>query len=296
MTPHPRYTFEHFSSEKLETNQAYSMLMQDDVNSPTSNQEELINLGANITGSVGGGMVGALLAGPLGAVIGGVAGPILTDVTQRALGRREKTRISALYRFIAAKVQVNLDSGRTPRNDGFLRTSTTKHRSDAEEIMEGVVLAAQREHEERKLKYFANLFANIAFEPSISKADANMLIQMATELTYRQLCLMAIFDGNPLKDRLRDQDYTAVAALGIRRPVLSMLQEIYSLDQKAILNSGSAILGITNISPRAMNIEGSGQTLAKLMELRSIPDEDLQETATEILASAHPNEIAATPE
>ncbi len=56
-------------------------------------------------------------------------------------------------------------------------------RSTAEEIFEGVLLVAQRDYQEKKTKFYANFFANIAFEPFIDRALANFLLRVAERLT-----------------------------------------------------------------------------------------------------------------
>ena len=53
------------------------------------------------------------------------------------------------------------------------------------------MLVAQKEYEERKLQYIANLYANIAFDDSISCEMADKLLKISSELTYRQLIILA---------------------------------------------------------------------------------------------------------
>jgi hypothetical protein len=252
-------------------------------------QAEVISLGANIAGAVGGGLVGGLIAGPLGLVLGGFAGPLLTEFAQRTLGRREKARIGALYRFVAVKAQANLDAGKIVRQDGFFSSKVDGDKADAEEIIEGVMLAAQREHEEKKVRYYANLLANIAFDSSVSKVDANLLIKVGAGLSYRQLCLLAIFGGSSIEGDLRSENYTLVNT-AIRRPVVSALHEVFDLERMGLIAcEGKFLFGITNVEPVNMIVEGTGQTLARLMELNEIPDEDLSEAAIPILATTNPS-------
>ena len=48
-------------------------------------------------------------------------------------------------------------------------------RSFADEIIEGVLLAAQREYQEKKLPLYGNLLTNIAFRSDIDRVTANRL-------------------------------------------------------------------------------------------------------------------------
>ena len=52
-------------------------------------------------------------------------------------------------------------------------------------------MAAQSEHEEKKLKFMGRLFANLAFHRDIDRDHANTLVRVAKDLSYRQLCLLA---------------------------------------------------------------------------------------------------------
>lgn len=137
---------------------------------------ELIDLGSELTGSVSGSVIGLLVAGPIGAVAGAAASPLLTrmlqrigqDIKHRVLSHREEVRVGATLTFAIQKIQKNLDNGQQVRQDEFFREQP-QERAAAEEILEGVLIASQREHEEKKLKFYGNLIANIAFHSEVSK-------------------------------------------------------------------------------------------------------------------------------
>jgi hypothetical protein len=90
---------------------------------------------------------------------------------------RETKRIGATLTFAAAKIKERLDSGQNLRSDGFFDEDAS-NRAPADEIAEGVVIAAQREHEEKKLKFYGNLLASALSrtDPAIlSKSDPGIL-------------------------------------------------------------------------------------------------------------------------
>lgn len=91
--------------------------------------------------------VGLFLAGPPGAVGGAVAGPlvasVLRDLAHRILSHREDARVGGAVLAGVARLQERFDAGDQVRNDDFL-ASMPGRRSDGEEIIEGVLLAAQR--------------------------------------------------------------------------------------------------------------------------------------------------------
>ena len=72
------------------------------------------------------------------------------------------------------------------------------------------MFSAQREHEENKLKYYGNLVANIAFDKTISREQANQLVSLAQKLSYRQIKLLNLYVINQqaLNILLRKEDYS----------------------------------------------------------------------------------------
>ena len=106
------------------------------------------------------------MGGPVGA--GAAAGAFLTDwlyasgiEVLTALSPREERRVGAVVLVAAAAIQEKIDSGRRPRDDGFFDPQPPDNRSSAEEIAEGALIAAQREHEEKKILHLGYLLANI---------------------------------------------------------------------------------------------------------------------------------------
>lgn len=162
--------------------------------------KELVELGAEIVGAAAGSAAGFLFAGPVGAVGGAAAAPVLAkaleligDVALRDLSRREKMRVGAGFVFASSKISQYLAEGRNPRDDGFFERDVTG-RSASDEILEGILLRCKNEHEEKKLRLIGNIYANVAFMPSVNVAGANWLLQKCQELTYRQLCMVALIE------------------------------------------------------------------------------------------------------
>jgi len=56
-----------------------------------------------------------------------------------------------------------------------------------------MLLKAQREHEERKLRYIGQFFGNIAFDRYCSAAQSNCLLNLIARLTYQQLVMIRTF-------------------------------------------------------------------------------------------------------
>lgn len=242
--------------------------------------EVLIKVGSDIAGGAVGGALGFLSAGPAGAAVFGASGPIIThllchigaEIKDKILGKREQIRIGATLAFATQRIEEKLKNGEQVRDDGFF-DNTIDNRSAAEEILEGVLLAAQREHEEKKLKYYGNLVANLAFNSQVSRAQANLLLKLGQNITYQQMCLITIFANKELLG-LRQGDYRGVGSF--TQEQITALHEIYDLHKNALISlPNDTLLGLTDVNPAKMQIIGNGVILYNLMELFKIDKMDL---------------------
>jgi hypothetical protein len=167
--------------------------------------------GSEIAGSLTGAGISLLVGGPPGAVLGAIVPALATrairrgalELMHRQMSDRERVRAAGVATIAAARIQGYLDLGHEARSDGFFQ-GEPGNRSAAEEIAEGVLIAAQREHEEKKLPYLANLLASIAFQEGLSRSEANRLLRLADGLSYRQLCIIALIGKKEEFPQLRD--------------------------------------------------------------------------------------------
>lgn len=204
------------------------------------------------------------------------------EVKKRFLGHREEVRIGATLTFAVVKIRENITNGQQVRRDGFFQEQPDQ-RAAAEEILEGILLVAQREHEEKKLLFYGNLVANIAFHSEISRAEANLLIRLGERLSYRQICLLKLFMDKD-RFRLKQENYRDFGNLGEAR--VALLQEIYDLYSQRIMDLpldlvfGQNLPRLEDINPGKLKIQAIGTRLYHLMELSRVESEDLQEIAT----------------
>lgn len=155
--------------------------------------------GGSAASSAVGAAIGGSIAGSLGAVGGAMAGTAIEkiakrigkEIKERVLSKSEEKKIDTVYTASCKNISDKLNDGKQLRNDGFFE-ETDKNRSCAEEIFEGTLFATQRESEEKKIKYYARLYANIAFDKTISRPMANQLIKIAEQLTYRQIVILNV--------------------------------------------------------------------------------------------------------
>lgn len=238
-------------------------------------------------GAVIGFLIGDLPGSTAGAVIAPCAKKVLGDIINRVLSTREKLRVANTTTFAIEKIIHNLKLGMKPRDDGFF-SRNDMDRSDADEIFEGVLLKAKNEHEEKKTKILGNIFANTAFAEGFTTGEANHLIQITDNLTYRKMCILSVVAR---KDRISDvklrKDYYRRSIEITSHATISILQEIYDMYNIGLIASREdrdqrpypALIGWYDITPDALELTRLGGKYYKMMGLDEIPDQDLREIA-----------------
>lgn len=240
----------------------------------------LISSGAEIAGGAVGGALGFVAAGPVGAAAFGAGGAaaaaalrhIGDETSNRFLGAREQVRVGGVLALTAAEVRQRLEQGEGLRTDGFFEQPDSG-RSEAEEVVESVLLKSQREAEERKLPYMAHLLSSVAFDASINNYMAHQLVKAAEQLTYRQLCLIRIGAMRSQLD-LRKSDYRGQSSFD--KELYQILFECHDLYIRGFVAfGGSAGFGPTDVIPSQMTPQGIGADLYNTMKLALIPVEHL---------------------
>jgi len=178
----------------------------------------LFRAGAGIACSASGTALGLLLGGPVGAAAGGALEWVGLEFQNRFLVPRERARVGAVLAFAIERLDTLTRAGEKIREDGFFLDEVAG--SAGAEIIEGVLLAAQRDQGEKKTRFYGNLLAAIATTPDIDRGLANLLLRRAQQLSYRQLCLLAIVQERaryPLRDeRLRPLDTSAQRGVSVK--------------------------------------------------------------------------------
>jgi hypothetical protein len=244
--------------------------------------QELVETGADISGGIAGSVIGGIIAGPVGMIIGGASGPVLTrvfrkigqEIKLRFISPREEIRIGAVFAFAINKLQENLQNGSQIRTDSFF-DSTEHFRAGAEEILEGVILGAQKEYEEKKVKFLGNLYANICTNSEISREQANQFIKTINSLSYRQLCIIQIL--KEAKSDPPNSESTKTDDIKIKQH--DIMIEIRDMQHKGLLSivwrlmdidDNSALIPINDI-----NITESGSLFCEILSLNEIPKIEL---------------------
>lgn len=269
--------------------------------------------GGAIGGAVGGivgGLAGLIVAGPFGALGGSVVGntignasaPLVehafrrasAEFVQRQLSSREEGRIVSVLSYVARKVESNIAAGLTVRSDEFFEEAAND-RSSADELFEAVLLCAQKEYQEKKLRFYGNLLTNIAFHPEISRAQANLLIRLAEQLSYRQLCLLHLLADNVLyPGKYPDQATTLFSDWKVEgsvpAPHWALISELYQLYSQGYLRYSYSIAGALlyplDLVLDFLHSTDLTNTLRLLMELDQIDANDLDEVGSLLLGPA----------
>lgn len=255
---------------------------------------DIIDFAKGSAASAAGAGVGTAIAGPIGGIVGGMAAAAVEVMIRRFVSKHlpkdidrnlsinEEERLrKVLSQFNTKMIQnQSIGSGKSLLQDCFFSTKINE-RSTAEEIFEGLLFAAEREHEEKKVKFEGNFYANILFYPSIDRAKANFLLRLAQGLSYRQLCIVTLLVQKE-NFRLRDKDYRSIKFNDFN--LLALLQDIYNLYSQGLIFvlDEPALAAPFDIVPAKMMAGGPIKELHVLMDLEEIEQSDINKIAEQL--------------
>jgi hypothetical protein len=254
---------------------------------------ELIEGGSEAIGALAGAGIGTV-GGPVGMALGAVGGVAVTravkrvgaEVHERVIAPRQRARAGLALGVAVERMRERTESGEERRDDGFFDPRADGERPEAEELLEGVLLHAMNAYQERKVPYMGAFFASIAHRSDISPAYAHALLQIAEQLTYRQMVALAFFAENAGSEELMDLDVRReeegkwefsdwlgrdVRELGDDMALLGVVQEDGSVIWAAGTWGGPDIgrHDLAKVAPTAL-----GRDFYELMELGRIPAEE----------------------
>ena len=255
--------------------------------------------------AVGGALAGTtatLFAGPfVGSAAGELTARVLlhvgTEVQKRLLAPRQEKRIAEAYASASKGVEAHLVNGDRLRDDFY---DPSEDGGTAGEFLEGVLLTAADAWEQRKVPYIGRLFAEVSFESSVNVADANYLLRLADQLTYRQLLLLAFWhriaslelheqvalimdDDTPARlDKATDalqaemEDLNTLRLVGVERkdgtmgspdPTWNGIADVGTLKRASLID---------------IHLTSLGEMLHRLMALEDIPTDETDEIIPEL--------------
>ena len=261
--------------------------------------------GITMTGGLA--ATGASMAlGALGVPLSPIAAPIVNalvsrglrklaaDMAQRQLSDRERQRVEEVIEVAQATIERNLEEGKRPRADWQKPPWPGEPSPDAAEITEGVLVAAQRQHESRKVAILGRILGNLAFTPQVDRDYANALVRTAGELSYRQFCLLKLLTDAEITAHNLPSKILVADGTG---PVVGLLTDMLDLHRRTMVQQrnqddteGVIVLTAFQIEPnRLRTVTGPGGWIFELGELAtSIPEDDLRTIADLLHAYAAP--------
>lgn len=242
----------------------------------------LVSAGSEIAGAAIGGALGFLAGGPGGAALAGMVGVAAAralgkvggEVAERYLGPREKVRIGGVIALAAAQIDDRIKNGEALRSDGFF-LSDNDIRSEADEAIESALLKAQREAEEKKLPFLANIIADASFNKALTRPMVQQILKISELLTYNQLCLLKLFsDSSNVK--LESKGYADRDQFPF--DLMQTLYEAFDLCSRGLVtNGGNATLSVKDVIPGSCKVQGLGEIMVQVLKLKDIPAGDLIE-------------------
>lgn len=239
----------------------------------------ILQKGSEIGGNVSAALIGLAVAGPAGAIGGAIVGPVLSEIfkkvgneiSTRYLSDREQIRLGATLSIAFKKIEKRLSLGGVMRNDDFFEPQLND-RPAAESILEGTLLKARNEYEEKKIEFYANFLANINFDSSISFEKGNTLLRIIEQLSFRQLTILAyVKKVNVLKASRWMESFHDENAKELFE-YQDFYSELLNLYNHQLLKQAGAAIGM---SISTFKISPLGNELYTLLELTNIKEEDL---------------------
>lgn len=142
---------------------------------------------------IGGAAAGGFLAPLIGTEAAAATGQALIETTDAVipfLTGRVSRRVEVLSDQVRTETERRREKGGTFRDDGLLDDETL-----GEDLLEGVVRGAMEAERTQKAAAVGNVAVSVAFDESISGADALRCIWLIREASWRQLCALVYF-GN----------------------------------------------------------------------------------------------------
>lgn len=266
---------------------------------------EIINMGAEIVGGVATAAAGLVVAEPAGALGVAAGAPLVIralrwaghEVRERVLSHREQVRAGGALASAALELQKLLEQGEELRNDGFFQDDVSPGRTAAEEILEGVLVTAERSYEERKVPYLGKLYAGIAVDASIDPAAANYLLAVGASLTWMQYVTLNViaqnFDGRlQLRESMFPEEGQSTDMVALAHQMLDLAQRGFLLQKRPGQEQSELILDAPHIVPAYLKIQGFGFQFWRLAQLSDMPQSDWMPVARMLGSSRQKPKVA----
>jgi hypothetical protein len=229
----------------------------------------------------------AAAGGWLSTVLGPEAGPAAAETISEAgvaavafLGDRKSERVARTLIEISDEAAARIALGEEVRAE-----IADPESDDAFALFEAVIEAAAQSVEDRKCAVLANVYASIAFDPSITIADALLYVERIRACSWRQLvALQFLHAGGRVRERERivaagqEGDIDIAPALSAEFSELGLTLELIGSGIRGgrVSNPSTTFGGnqLTTQSVAAMTPTAVGRELIRLGRLEGEVRED----------------------
>jgi hypothetical protein len=258
-----------------------------------SGKEKAVQAGVRIGAAAAGGW--------LSTVLGPEAGPAVAETISEAgvaavgfLGDRKGKRVSRTLIEISDEAATRIAAGEEVRTE-----IADPESDDATALFEAVIEAAAQSVEDRKCAVIANVYASIAFDSSITIADALLYIERIRACSWRQLVALQFLQaGGRVQERERivaagqEGDIDIAPALSAEFSELGLTLELIGtgIPGGRISNPSTTFGGgqLTTQSVAAMTPTAVGRELIRLGKLEDEVGEDELDALGRAIADTRP--------
>lgn len=230
-----------------------------------------------VKSGISGGLAALSAAYPAFSPLFSVLQPVAEDFASRALSTKERNRIDRTYKEIIDKIGKKLEAGSVPRTDDYWAPNA-EGGSNATVLLEGVLIKARDEYEEKKRRYFPNLCANMCFAEHLPYERLNTILRLFEQLTYRQLQILAYVYRNGAVNTCSWE--LRIRLLPSTDKYYDIFCEVFNLYNVNLLKNPTA--GWTSNGISELRLSPLGLDLVSLAELNSIPEEEIADIASYI--------------
>ena len=198
-------------------------------------------------------------------------------VISSILGEALANRVDTTFHETLIKIKDNLAKGKIPRDDDVWSSEKESPRK-AKAILEGVLVKARDEFEEKKRRYYPNFSGNMCFYEHIPYERLNILLRTLDQLSYRQLQVLAYVKS---KGEIITNMWDArIKNIEQAYKYYDVFCEVLDLSNKSLLRQ--IMQGLTPGIGNKLCLSPMGEDLVNLLELENMPNEDINHIAEQI--------------
>lgn len=183
-----------------------------------------------------------------------------TDFATNSIKKINQKQIEKVEEFQSEffkQIDKNYKEGKILNPESFFNK---EGKDSFEDVVDQTLLKVKEEHERKKIKYYGKLLSNLVYEKGIDTYEAFKIIEIFKQLSYKQLCLLSLFQKANLKkwdeNNISDMNQPSNNFLDSNRKLL-LIEFRELLEQTPLLHSnkyGPAIGANNNIFSRGTKI------------------------------------------